>query len=53
MKLLLRIYLVSCPSGPVEWSLVQAYAVQSWLIGFPGHGVCSKFLIETITKRNE
>jgi hypothetical protein len=28
-------------------------AAQGWLIGLSGLGVCSKFLIETITKRNE
>jgi hypothetical protein len=30
---------------------VQAYAIQGQLIGLPGLGVCSKFLVETITKK--
>jgi hypothetical protein len=45
--------IVSYRSGPVKWISMQAYAVQGRLIGLPGLGICFKFLIETIAKRNE
>jgi hypothetical protein len=32
---------------------ISPYAVQGRLIGLPGLGACSKFLIVTVTKRNE
>lgn len=44
---------VEARSGSVKSTPMQAYAVQGMLIGLPGLGVCPKFLIETITNRNE
>jgi hypothetical protein len=46
-------FLVSCRSELVKCTSMQACAVQGRLIGLPGLSVCSKFLIETITKINE
>jgi hypothetical protein len=45
MKLLIGIS-VSYRLGPVEGTFMQAYAFQGPLIGLPGLGVCSNFLIE-------